>query len=132
MPLRILLQLQLNDILEIKNNYYRIDNYSLNLLTREVSLNLINSFDVTINGMTSNISELYADNTAQTQSVSITNLGNPSLNDDGATWLSMTYSGSNVYYNFLANTTGLQRTTNTIITNLDTLQTIEIFVTQTA
>ena len=132
LPLRILLQLQLNDILEIKNNYYRIDNYSLNLLTREVSLNLINSFDVTINGMTSNISELYADNTAQTQSVSITNLGNPSLNDDGATWLSMTYSGSNVYYNFLANTTGLQRTTNTIITNLDTLQTIEIFVTQTA
>jgi len=131
LPLRILLKLKLNDILEIKNNYYRIDNYNLNLLSREISLNLINSFDTVINGFTSSLSELYADYRAQVQTVSVTNMGNPSFNDYGATWLNITYEGNNVYYTFTENT-GATRTTNTTITNLDTLQTIEIFVTQTA
>jgi len=129
LPLRILLKLQLNDILEIKNNYYRIDNYSLNLLTREISLNLINSFDTTVNGFTSSVSEIFADYQAQVQTVSITNIGNPSFNDGGATWLTMTSSGSIVYYTFTENNTGANRSTNTIITNLDTLQTINIPVT---
>ena len=130
LPLRILLKLQLNDVLEIKNNFYRIDNYSLNLLTREVSLNLINSFDAVINGMSANISALYADYKAQTLTVSITNLGNPSLDNGGASWLTLTYSGNNVYFEFDENTTGLTRTTNTTITNLETLQIVEVFVTQ--
>jgi len=130
LPLRILLKLKLNDILEIKNNYYRIDNYNLNLLTREISLNLINSFDTVINGFTSSLSEIYADYRAQVQTVSVTNMGNPSFNDYGATWLSITYEGNNVFYTFTENT-GSTRTTNTTITNLDTLQIIDIFVTQT-
>lgn len=130
LPLRILLKLQLNDLLEIKNNYYRIDNYNLNLLTREISLNLINSFDTTINQYSPSISEIYADYQAQTQTVSITNIGNSSLNDGGATWLTMTQSGSIVYYTFDENTTRYTRTTNTVITNLETLQIIEIPVTQ--
>jgi hypothetical protein len=130
LPLRILLRLQLNDVLEIKNNYYRIDNYSINLLTREVSLNLINSFDLKINGMSSNVSELYADYRAQRQSISVTNLGNPSFNIESGTWLTLSYSGNNVYFDFDANA-GATRTTNVLITNLESLQTVEIFVTQT-
>jgi hypothetical protein len=130
LPLRILLKLKLNDILEIKNNYYRIDNYQINLLTREVGLNLINSFDTVINGMSSNISELFADYREQTQSISITNLGNPSFDIVDGTWLSLTYSGSNVYFAFDENDTGILRTTNVIITNTETLQIVEIFVTQ--
>jgi len=130
LPLRILLQLKLNDILEIKNNYYRIDNYSLNLTTREISLNLINSFDTIVNGFTSSLSELFADYRAQTQTVSVTNMGNPSFNVYGADWLTLTYEGNNVYYTFTENI-GATRTTNTTITNLETLQTIDIFVTQT-
>jgi hypothetical protein len=41
-------KLKLNDVLKIKEDYYRIDNYNLNLLTGETRLNLINSFDNTI------------------------------------------------------------------------------------
>ncbi len=130
LPLRILLKLQLNDILEIKNNYYRIDNYTLNLLNGESTFSLINAFNAVIDAFTSSITEIYADYQAQTQSVSITNIGNSSLNDGGATWLTMTQSGSNVFYTFTENTTRYSRTTNTIITNLETLQTIEIPVTQ--
>jgi len=130
LPLRILLKLKLNDVLEIKNNYYRIDNYNLNLQTREISLNLINSFDTNINSYNASLTELYADYHAQRQSVSITNIGNSSLNDGGVAWLTMTQLGSNVYYDFDENNTDEIRTINTTITNLETLQTINIFVTQ--
>lgn len=132
LPLRILLKLELNDVLNIKNNYYRIDNYNLNLLTREVSLNLINSFDLVLGAMTTEATNLFADNTEQVQSVYVNNLGNPLFDVDGVSWLSLTYEGNNVYYSFLENTTGLDRTTNTIITNTETLEVVEILVTQYA
>jgi hypothetical protein len=48
LPVDIMTKLKLNDVLKIKEDYYRIDNYNLNLLTGEVKLNLINSFDNTI------------------------------------------------------------------------------------
>jgi hypothetical protein len=48
LPVDIMTKLKLNDVLKIKEDYYRIDNYNLNLLTGEVRLNLINSFDNTI------------------------------------------------------------------------------------
>lgn len=132
LPLRILLKLELNDVLNIKNNYYRIDNYNLNLLTREVTLNLINSFDSVLGAMTTTVTNLYADSAEQVQSVYINNLGNPLFDVDGVLWLSLTYEGNNVYYSFLENTTGLDRTTNTTITNTETLEVIEILVTQYA
>ena len=102
------------------------------MLTKEISFNLINAFNTTVNSYTSNINDLFADYRAQTQSVSITNIGNSSLNDGGVSWLIMSQSGSNVYFEFAENNTGINRTTNTIITNLDTLQTINISVTQIA
>lgn len=130
LPLRILLQLQLNDILEIKNNYYRIDNFNLNLLTREISLNLINAFDATIAGFNSDVNSLFADYTTQTQSISIPNIGNSIVTIDDDTWLSATIIGTNVFFDFTQNNTGLTRFNNATITNLETLQTINIFVTQ--
>ena len=130
LPLRILLKLELNDVLNIKNNYYRIDNYNLNLLTREVTLNLINSFDSVLGAMTTTVTNLYADSAEQVQSVYINNLGNPLFDVDGVLWLSLTYEGNNVYYSFLENTTGLDRTVNTTITNTETLEVVEILVTQ--
>lgn len=132
LPLRLLLKLELNDVLEIKNNYYRIDNYNLNLLTKEITLNLINSFDLVLGAMTTAITSLFTDNTEQVQSVYVNNLGNPLFDVDGATWLSLTYSGNNVYYSFLENLTGLDRITNTTITNTETLEVVEILVTQYA
>lgn len=130
LPLRILLKLQLNDILEIKNNYYRIDNFNLNLLTREISLNLINAFDAVIDGFTSNVNDITADYNTQTQSITIANIGNSTAAVDDDTWLSVSIVGTIVYFTFLQNNTGLTRYNNVTITNLDTLQTINIFVTQ--
>jgi len=130
LPLRILLQLQLNDILEIKNNYYRIDNFNLNLLTRDISLNLINAFDLVIAGFTSDVNSLIADYLPQTQSISIPNIGNSTVSVDDGTWLDATIVGTIVYFDFEQNNTGLTRFNNATITNTDTLQTINIFVTQ--
>lgn len=130
LPLRILLQLQLNDILEIKGNYYRIDNFNLNLLTRDVQLNLINAFDVTIGGFNADVSSLTADYTAQTQSISVPNIGNSTVAIDEDTWLSSTIVGTNIFFDFTENLTGFTRFNNATITNLETLQTITIFVTQ--
>ena len=130
LPLRILLQLQLNDILEIKNNYYRIDNFNLNLLTRDISLNLINAFDLVIAGFTSDVNSLIADYLPQTQSISIPNIGNSTVSVDDGTWLDATIAGTIVYFDFEQNNTGLTRFNNATITNTDTLQTINIFVTQ--
>lgn len=130
LPLRILLQLQLNDVLEIKGNYYRIDNFNLNLLTRDVSLNLINAFDTTIGGFNADVNSLIADYTAQTQSISIPNIGNSTVSIDDNSWLTSTIVGTNVYFDFSENITGFSRFNNAIITNLETLQTINIFITQ--
>jgi hypothetical protein len=106
--------LKLNDILEIKNNYYRIDNFNINLLTRAVTLNLINAFDAVINGFT----------------VSIPNIGNSTVAVDDDTWLFATIEATNVFVTFLQNNTGLPRFNNVTVTNLESLQTIEIFITQ--
>jgi len=130
LPLRILTQLKLNDVLQIKNDYYRIDNYNINLLSGEVSLNLINSFDNTINGFNANVNVLYADYRAQTQTVTITNLSGYSYIIESGTWLSITSSGDNVYFAFEENNTGATRSTNVSITNTTTLQVIDIFCQQ--
>jgi len=129
-PLRILLQLQLNDVLEINHNYYRIDNYTLELTKQNISLSLINSFDNTIAGFNSNVYAIYADFQAQEQSVYVTNLGNFSLNISSGTWLTWYNVDNNIFFVFEENNTGQTRTTDVTITNTDTLQVIEIFVQQ--
>ena len=131
LPLRILLQLQLNDILEIKNNYYRIDNFNLNLLTRDVTLNLINAFDTIINNFSANVTSLFADYTAQTQSVSVPNIGNSTVSLTDNSWLTATIVGTNVFFDFAENIEDVTRNNLATITNLETLQTIEISITQT-
>jgi len=135
-PLLRLLKLQLNDVLQIKNNYYRINSYDINLTTREVQFDLINSFDNTLNSFSANRTEIVTDFNAKTESIYVTNLGNFSFNiidlgfwDD---WVSVTSSGNNVYFAIDENETGLQRTLEVELTNLDSLQIITITIIQTA
>lgn len=45
LPTNVLLDLKLNDILYIKERYYRINDFTVNLITNKASLNLTNSFD---------------------------------------------------------------------------------------
>lgn len=48
-PIQILLGLKLNDVIEIKQQYYRIDKYNINLITKEVSFELYNIKNLVLN-----------------------------------------------------------------------------------
>jgi len=133
-PLLRLLKLGLNDVLQIKNNYYRINSYDINLTTKEVQFDLINSFDNTLNSFNANRTLIITDYTAKTESVYVTNLGNFSFNiidtGFGDTWVSVTSVGDNVYFAIDENATGLQRNLQVELTNLDSLQIITITIEQ--
>ena len=134
LPLRFQLTLGLNDVIQIRNNYYRIDNYTFNLLTKETSFNLVNSFDNTLNGFVANRTTITTDYTAKTESIFVTNGGNFSFNKvdtgDGTTWVDVTSLGSNVYFAFEENLSGVIRTMQVEIQNTLTLQEITITLIQ--
>ena len=134
LPLRLQLTLGLNDVIQINHNYYRIDNYTFNLLTSETTLNLVNSFDNTLNGFVPSRTTITTDSTAKTESIFVTNGGNFSFTKvdtgDGVTWVDVTSIGSNVYFEFEENTTGLEITMQVEIQNTLTLQEITITLIQ--
>lgn len=134
LPLRLQLTLGLNDVIQIRNNYYRIDNYTFNLLTSETSFNLVNSFDNTLNGFVANRTSISTDYASKTESIFVTNGGNFSFNkvDEGfgTTWVTVTSLGSNVYFSFDENNSGVLRTMKVEIQNTLTLQEITIILIQ--
>ena len=95
LPLRIITKLALNDNLFIKNNYYKIDKFSSNLLTGEVQLELVNSFETSINSFKSSTTNINTDYTAKTTEYYITNLGGSSTTfvktdlGDGTAWVTV-------------------------------------------
>jgi hypothetical protein len=128
-PLRILTTLQLNDVIQIRENYYRIDNYNFNLLSGEVSLNLINSFDNTINGFNVDRQVIFCDWLEQIQSVYVTNLDNFGYSSSEL-WVTASNDGNIVYFNIDANLTGLQRIAIVTIINTATLQEVDVTISQ--
>jgi len=130
-PVRILTKLELNDIIQIKQNYYRIDNYNFNLLTGETTLNLLNSFDNTINAFDVDRTVIFADYQEQTQSVYVTNNDYFDYNSSEL-WVTCSASGGVVYFYIEQNTTGFDREATVTIINTDTLQEVDVLVIQTA
>jgi hypothetical protein len=128
-PLRVLTNLELNDVIQIKENYYRIDNYNFNLLTGETTLKLINSFDNTINGFNVDRNVLFVDWQEQAQSVYVTNLDNFGYTSSEL-WVTASNTGGIVYVDIEANDTGLVRTAILTIQNTSTLQEVEVFIQQ--
>ena len=133
-PLRIRLSLKLNDIIQIKENYYRPDNFTTNLKTGDVSFSLINSFDNTISGFSADRNIINTDYQAKIESIYVTNGGNFSFNKidtgDGVSWVVVSNLDSNVYFSFEENTGVLPRTMEVEITNTLTFQTITIVLNQ--
>ena len=136
LPLKIQLELDLNDVIKIKEDYYRIENYNFNLLNGKTELNLINSFDNTINAFVSNRSRISVDFEKQTESAYVTNGGNFSFNKvdygDGTDWIKESSVDSNVYFVFSQNKTGQFRTMACEIQDTVTLETISIILNQDA
>jgi len=130
LPLRILSKLQLNDVLKIDSDYYRIDNYNFNLLNGEIDLALINSFDNNLQSFSASRTALNVDFRYQFQTVYITNLKNYSYVIDDASWLKLENVGFNAEFEISQNSTGLQRFNQCVITNTDTLQTVTIEIIQ--
>jgi hypothetical protein len=134
-PLRILTSLSLNDLIQIKENYYRIDNYNLNLLNGNIEFNLINSFDNIISGFSPSATSITVNYTAQAQSIFVLNLLNYTAiktdTGDGVAWVTITDSGSNLIFTFDESILWYNRTMQVVVTNTDTLQAFTITLTQT-
>lgn len=131
LPLRIILNLKLKDVLKIKDKYYRINEWTYNLLTGLCKFDLINSFDNTIAGFNANVSVLNFTGAGGIQSIYVTNFNNLTFDFD-ATWInSLTYLDNNVYFGVDANDTGLIRTATVTLINSDTLAEIIITINQT-
>ncbi|MBV1929801.1 MAG: hypothetical protein KUG81_09870, partial [Gammaproteobacteria bacterium] len=103
----------LNDILKIKEDYYRIDKYSYNLLTGKTSLNLVNSFDNTIDPTRTQEESIYVDFRNQTETILITNSDAvvPTKIDQGfgTSWVTLSSTGDNKHIGFDENLDGINR-----------------------
>lgn len=117
-PLYILLAMRLNDVLKIKDDYYRIDKNTANITNRNVQLNLINSFDNTINPFATDGTIFFS--SAKTTSQTIFVKGNDSFTVslvDSPSWAGYTVSGRMITVEMEANETGLLRGVTVEITN---------------
>jgi hypothetical protein len=134
LPFNIITRITLDDVLQISENFYRIDNFTLNLTTGETELNLISSFG-RINLFSADRTFINVDFNAQTESEYITNGQDVSFvkNDigDGTAWVTVTVVGQIIYFEFLENTSPTQRVmTVTVTNNNNPIQQIEFTLIQ--
>jgi len=133
-PLRVLLKLQLNDLLQIKERYYRISNFKSNVVTGEVDFNLTNSFDDVVNAFDASPTNFTTDQTAQQLSTYVTNLGNFSYNKVdagyGVAWVSVTSSLNNVLFDLDGNSSGVERNVIIDLIQAVTLKEERIYIRQ--
>lgn len=98
LPTRLLTTLRLNDLLFIKDRYYRINDFTTNLLTGETSLNLINSFETNFGLFRPSQTEVLLNYKAQSYSVYVSNgvVMNIVLQDIGfgTSWATATQNGN--------------------------------------
>jgi hypothetical protein len=127
-PLRILTKLKLNDIIQIRNDYYRIDNYNTNLLNGETGLTLINSFNNNISAFVGSRSQVSVDFREQRQSIYVT--GKNLFLSYTSLWCAVTNEDNNVYFDFDQNATGLNRDFLLTIINTDNGKKLDIYVSQ--
>ena len=133
LPIPTMLQLRLNDVLEIKGEYYRINDFTYNLMTQKTKLNLINSFDNTINPFVASTIFLNFGGEASTLSLYVSNFDT----DDGVsafiddTWITgVTNEGNNIFVTVSENNSGELRFSTLGLQNKDSLEMIEIQITQ--
>jgi uncharacterized protein YpmS len=127
LPLHILLAMRLNDVLKIKDDYYRIDKYTSNITTKNVQLNLINSFDNTINPFATDSTIFFRSATDLTQTIfvkgndsfTVTLVGSP-------TWATYSISDRLITIEMEVNNTGLLRGVTVEITNGTKTLTVEV------
>ena len=134
LPYRYLMSLDLNDVIKIKEEYYRINSFSPNLLTGKVSFELINSFDNTLNPFSSSETIILASAEASREYTYITNAGKMSVAVSdygyGTDWLTATVEDNAVAVDFDENLTGSTREALINILNEDKTKEIKIIARQ--
>lgn len=139
LPIGTILKLKLNDVLKIKDNFYRPDKNTYNINTGEVGLQLVNSFNNEVNQFTTNTSTISKDNTAETVTLSVNNsLGATTLKVTagfGTTWVTvstLSTTPNSFGLAFLVNSTGADRSMFLTLTQAVTGKTIDVLLIQTA
>lgn len=112
LPLHIITKLRLNDVLKIKDSYYRIDNYDFNINNQECSFKLINTFKDDLKDLLDTRDILYFGSDGG-GSTARTTVNNPRSNvvdlGAGADWFMATENGSNLEITVDPNATGYDR-----------------------
>jgi hypothetical protein len=109
LPISLMLRLKLNDVLRIKGEYYRINDFTTNLMTGKTKLNLINSFDNTINNFVASPTFLSLGGETQRASVYVTSSNKMRLAYDEDWITDAEQVGNNIFIEVSENTSGEQR-----------------------
>lgn len=110
LPLWILTSLQLNDVLKIKENFYRIDNFNLNLNDGKSKLELINSFDNDLSDMQIRDTVFYVDTQAQRVSTYVAGKSAfQSKVDTAYNWITLEQEGNILFMKIDENTSDYAR-----------------------
>mgnify|MGYP003633318046 CR=1 FL=1 len=112
LPMQITTKLQLNDVLKIKGNYYRIDNYTTNVNTGKSNLVLINAFADSLSELVDGSTTRYVGYEETTNTIR-TNTTTPLVTLQstgyGTAWASYVIDGDNVNVTATKNDTGNER-----------------------
>lgn len=100
LPTWLLTSLKLNDVLFIKDRYYRISDFTVNLTTREASFNLMNTFENNFGIFAPSQTRVLLDSQEQTYGVYVSNGTTMNIEKEdigaGVSWATVTQSGSNI------------------------------------
>lgn len=135
LPLRALLRITLNDIIKIGENYFRIDNFTINTLTGETQLKLFNSVNISFIGFSASPTNISLSKDAQTYTGYVFNLiPYTSQKIDvgfGTNWLTVTDTEvtSSIHFTVTENL-GQNRTMQVKLISTTTLEEILFTVTQ--
>ena len=108
LPQSIITKINLNDVLIIDKNYYRIDYFEVDITTGKTNLKLFNAYDSSVIGV-ANTDYTVTDSGArvfypeQAQSITLVDLGN------GTSWLTATQVGTEIVFTLEENNTGSTR-----------------------
>jgi hypothetical protein len=120
LPAWLLTKLKLNDVLYIKDRYYRINDFTVDLTTRETSLNLINTFEKNFGQFAPSRSRITFGYAEEIIDVYVTNgaVINIAKEDTGAgtSWVEVTKEGYNLNIAVNENTS---ETTRSMYINVD-------------
>jgi hypothetical protein len=115
LPSWILTKIQLNDIVKVKDKYYRFNDYTVNLINGKASLNLINNFDTNFNLFAPSQKEVSTTSQAQLITIYVSNSQGVTMNivlqdlSFGTGWITATQNGSFIDINLTQNTTAADR-----------------------